>query len=87
MMCHNMMVDLVTGQVTRAFFQHPDGKHVVYPVGSTIVVKDQSGAKPQVFLNGHTNVITSLALSPSGKYIASGQLTHMGYKVGTNGCV
>jgi hypothetical protein len=47
-----------------------------------VVVKNIQEAKSQVFLNGHSNVITSLALSPSGKYIASGQLTHMGYQVG-----
>lgn len=35
----------------------------------------------QHFLTGHTNLITCIAVSKSGRYIASGQVTHMGYQV------
>lgn len=69
------------GQVSKGYLRHPDGKYIVYPVGSTVVIKDPKSPKSQTFLNGHSNIITSLAISPSGKYIASGQQTHMGYQV------
>lgn len=35
----------------------------------------------QIFLTGHTADITCVALSPCGRYIASGQRTEMGNKV------
>ena len=34
-----------------------------------------------IFLTGHSNVITTLALSKCGRYVASGQRTEMGQKV------
>ena len=37
--------------------------------------------KKQEFLTGHTNNVSCLAVSKSGRYLASGQVTHMGFKV------
>lgn len=37
--------------------------------------------KQQEFLAGHTNTVSCLALSRSGRFIASGQVTDMGFKV------
>ena len=36
------------------------------------------------FLRGHDNQISVIAVSPSGKYIASGQQTYMGFHVINN---
>lgn len=59
---------------------HPDKQHIVYPVGSTLVVENIQ-TKRQQFLTGHTNNIACLTVSPSGRFLASGQTTHMGFKV------
>lgn len=69
-----------SGQVTNGYIRHPGGQHAVYPIGSTVVIKELTTNK-QYFLNEHSNVITCMALSKSGKYIASGQLTYMGFQV------
>jgi WD40 repeat protein len=37
-------------------------------------------SKKQAFLSGHTDYISCLSCSLSGKYLASGQMTHMGFK-------
>lgn len=59
---------------------HPNRQHIVYPIGCTVVIEDIQ-TKEQVFLSGHTNSVSTLAISQDGKYIASGQTTYMGYKV------
>jgi hypothetical protein len=59
---------------------HADGEHLIYPLGSTVVVKNVvSGA--QTFLTGHSANVTCVALSKCGRFIASGQRTEMGNKV------
>lgn len=68
------------GKVNQGLLKHPDGKHVLYPLGSTVVIKNLETGE-QSFLKGHTNFITCLSVSPSGKFVASGQCTHMGYQV------
>ncbi len=70
---------LNSGGVPGGLVAHPDGKHIVYPLGCTLIVKDVSTHK-QTFLSGHSNNISCLACSPSGVYLASGQVTHMGFK-------
>ena len=52
---------------------HPNGRDVVYAAGGCVVVADLSDPHNQVFLRGHDDFITSIAVSPSGRYIASGQ--------------
>jgi len=71
---------LFTGTVPSGLQLHPDGKHLIYPVGCTIVIEKMAN-KQQEFLAGHTNTISCLALSRSGTFIASGQVTDMGFKV------
>jgi WD40 repeat protein len=39
-----------------------------------------SDSKNQVFLQGHTNMVSCIAISKCGKFIASGQQTHMGFQ-------
>ena len=67
------------GDVSNGLLIHPDQRHIVYPLGSTIVVKDLVDDS-QVFLQGHNNEVSCLTLSPDGTRLVSGQKTHMGFK-------
>ena len=64
----------------RGLHIHPDGDHFVYPVGCNVVIEDIETSE-QSILTGHTNFITAVAVSKSGEYVATGQMTHMGFKV------
>jgi len=67
------------GTLQNGLHIHPDGSHSIYALGSTVVIESLKD-KSQVFLRGHTNTVSCLTISPTGKYIASGQETHMGFK-------
>lgn len=70
-----------TGRVNQSLILHPDGEHLIYAVGSAVVIRNKNDAHGfQHILQGHSNSITCLAVSKSGRYIASGQQTHMGYQ-------
>lgn len=67
------------GKVEKGLLTLPDGQTLVYPLGSTIVLRDKKDARSQEFLQGHTDKVSCLALSNSGRYLASGQITYMGF--------
>ncbi|KAL6618439.1 WD40 repeat-like protein [Neocallimastix californiae] len=70
-----------SGHISNSFFKHPDGKHLVYILGSTIVINDVTkSTSSKEFLLGHSNNISCMDISKSGKYIASSQVTHMGFQ-------
>ncbi|CAK4090594.1 unnamed protein product [Aphanomyces euteiches] len=52
---------------------HPNGVDYVYPAGGCIVIASLADPHNQVFLRGHDANITCLTLSPSGRFLASGQ--------------
>uniref|UniRef100_A0A4W5R399 Cilia- and flagella-associated protein 52 n=1 Tax=Hucho hucho TaxID=62062 RepID=A0A4W5R399_9TELE len=58
---------------------HPDREHFIYPLGCTVILKSLKDCK-QEFLHGHTNNVSCVTVSKSGRYIASGQVTFMGFK-------
>ena len=58
---------------------HPNGKTMAYPLGATIVVKELGDTYSQSFLQGHNDEISCLAISRNGAYLASGQITDMGF--------
>lgn len=61
---------------------HPDRQHIIYPLGCAVVIEDISGNDKPSLLWGHTDYVTCIAISnQNGELLASGQKTHMGYKV------
>jgi len=72
--------DPLLGSVQQGLILHPDNEHIIYSLGSTVVVRNIV-TRTQEFLRGHDNEISCITVSPSGKYIASGQKTHMGFQV------
>lgn len=70
-----------SGQVPRGLQAHPDGVHLIYPLGACIVIKQIGNpSATSDFLYGHNDKISCLAVSPSGRYIASGQVTRPGFQ-------
>jgi WD40 repeat protein len=67
------------GTVQNGLIFHPDGQHLIYPLGSTVVIRDLSTSHSQRFLHGHVDKVSTVTLSPCGRYLASGQVTHMGF--------
>lgn len=65
------------GNIPDGLHCHPDGVHIIYPIGNSVSIQNTK-TKKQEFLNGHTNIISAVTLSNTGKYIASGQINHMG---------
>ncbi|XP_002736733.1 cilia- and flagella-associated protein 52-like [Saccoglossus kowalevskii] len=67
------------GNIPGGLKVHPNRQHVVYALGNTVIVEDITSHQ-QCFLSGHTNDVSCLTVSKSGNYLASGQVTHMGFK-------
>ncbi|KAG9392381.1 WD domain G-beta repeat [Carpediemonas membranifera] len=71
-------------KVPHGLIAHPNGEHMIYPLGSTVIIRsvDAIGKKDNTddeFLFGHTQDISCLILSPSGRYLATGTETEMGF--------
>ncbi|XP_024084287.1 cilia- and flagella-associated protein 52 isoform X2 [Cimex lectularius] len=58
---------------------HPDGEHLIYPFGVKVAIHSLA-TKTNRYLEGPNNVITSIAVSKSGKFVAAGQVNHMGFR-------
>ncbi|KAF3687519.1 Cilia- and flagella-associated protein 52 [Channa argus] len=67
------------GHVISGLRVHPDREHLIYPLGCTVILKKIKDGK-QEFLHGHTNNVSCISVSKSGLYIASGQVTFMGFQ-------
>ena len=61
----------ILGKVNSGLVLHPDNEHIIFPLGTTIVVRHIISRK-QNFLRGHDNNISVITVSNTGKYIASG---------------
>lgn len=68
------------GQIHDGLHIHPDGKHLIYTLGACIAIREIGNPKATGFLSGHTDKISCVTVSRSGRYIASGQSTHMGFQ-------
>ena len=53
---------------------------MVYAIGCNIVIENLQ-TRRQEFLVGHNNNVSCIAISKSGRFIATGQVTYMGFKV------
>ncbi|XP_052740209.1 cilia- and flagella-associated protein 52 [Bicyclus anynana] len=67
------------GSAIKGLKIHADGQHIVYPMGNKVCVQDWK-TKKMFFLSGHTNSVSTVAVSPKGTYIGSGQINHIGFK-------
>ena len=45
------------GAVENALVLHPDGRTLIYPLGSTIVLRDKLDPRAQEFLQGHSDKV------------------------------
>jgi len=73
------------GSVKNGFRLHPDGESQIYALGSAVVIsslsransqpaQDEEGEKPRAkILHGHAGEVSALAVSSSGRYLASGE--------------
>ena len=69
----------LAGHIKGGLVLHPNQKNLLFPLGSTVVVKDLRRPREQSFLEGSEGVISTVKVSPSGKYVAAGTATHMGF--------
>ena len=67
------------GAVIDGLILHPNNEELIFPIGSQIVVRNVLTRQDR-FLNGHSNDISTMTISNSGKYLASGQKTFSGFK-------
>ncbi|XP_026729144.1 cilia- and flagella-associated protein 52 [Trichoplusia ni] len=67
------------GSAIRGLKVHPDSEHIVYPMGNKVCIQEWK-TKKMYFLSGHTNSVSTVALSPKGTFVGSGQINHIGFK-------
>ncbi|XP_036408816.1 cilia- and flagella-associated protein 52-like [Megalops cyprinoides] len=67
------------GRIISGLAVHPDEEHLIYPLGSTLILRNIQ-TSTQSFLQGHTSKVSCVAVSRSGRYVASGQETFLGFK-------
>lgn len=58
---------------------HPNQNHLIYAMGNKVCILNWY-TKKITFLHGHSNIVSTLAISPKGTYIGSGQINHIGFK-------
>ena len=61
-----------SGTIVKAVWFHPNGRDFIYISGGCVVISNLEDTHDQKFLRGHDNQITSLSISPNGKYLATG---------------
>ncbi|CEG44769.1 wd40 repeat protein [Plasmopara halstedii] len=59
--------------VPNSIYYHPSGQDYVYPAGGVILLTPFQDAHNQIFLRGHHDNVSCIALSPSGRILASGE--------------
>jgi len=67
------------GAVPAGLRVHPDRETLLYPLGTNVIVESIHDRTQQTFLQGHSGNVTCIAVSKSGRYIASGQETSGGF--------
>ena len=59
------------GKIIGGLISHPDGIHLLYALGSTIIILNMND-NSQRFLRGHSNNVSCIAVNKKGDKIASG---------------
>ncbi|KAL1525886.1 hypothetical protein AB1Y20_020714 [Prymnesium parvum] len=67
-----------SGRIMHALHLHPNDTHAIYPLGSTVVIRNVESPADQTLLQGHTDSVTCIALTKDGRTMASGQITNGG---------
>ncbi|KAF9823638.1 hypothetical protein SFRURICE_009183 [Spodoptera frugiperda] len=67
------------GSAIRGLKVHPDSEHIVYPMGNKVCIQEWK-TKKMYFLSGHSNSVSTVAISPKGTFVGSGQINHIGFK-------
>jgi len=74
-----------SGHVYDGLLLHPDNEHIVYPLGSTVVIRHIL-SRAQTFLRGHDSKVScksssyaAIKISKNGKYIISAQTSFPGF--------
>ncbi|KRW99659.1 WD40-repeat-containing domain [Pseudocohnilembus persalinus] len=57
-----------------AHFHPQDREKIIYAIGGLVVIENLQDKHDQIFLRGHDSQVSSIAVSPSGRFIASGQV-------------
>ncbi|KAK2515522.1 hypothetical protein Q9233_014035 [Columba guinea] len=68
------------GHVPCGLICHPDREHILYPLGCTVVIQHLD-TKKQSFLHGHADNVSCVVVSRDGMYVASRQVTCIGFKM------
>jgi WD40 repeat protein len=68
-----------SGNVHNGLNYSNDGRYIVYPLGSFVVIKNIKTGR-EAFLNGHSGEISCIAISNDSKKIATGQSNLTGVK-------
>jgi WD40 repeat protein len=72
----------ISGKLTGDKSQTPS---MMFPLGASCIIESMDrNVNKQHFFRGHSNPVSAIAVSPCGKFLASGQVTHMGYKATIN---
>ena len=71
------------GKIPKGVHVHADGQHLLYPLGSTVVIRDLSAQQngdmgSQRFLTGHMGEVTCVDVSRDGNLVAAGERTLRG---------
>ncbi|ETM38661.1 hypothetical protein L914_15104 [Phytophthora nicotianae] len=59
--------------VPNAIHYHPSSRDYVYPAGGSVLLTSFQDAHSQLFLRGHGDNVSCIAMSPSGRILASGE--------------
>lgn len=67
------------GSIISGLRVHPSKEYIIYPLGNKVCILNWE-TRQQDYLSGHTNLVSAIDVSRSGKYVASGQINHIGFK-------